>query len=99
MDWHDWKHLADGPVVENGLEDRKIAEVLINELLSHFLKVLGQRLGVASLKQAIDRCTGQPVELLRGSLLFECQVSQFKQQRGLLAFFGGVVENFEKKRQ
>src|SRR5438105_5217209 len=47
MDRHDWKKLPERPVIEERLEDGKVADVLITQRCLQFLHFLGYKLQAA----------------------------------------------------
>ncbi len=94
---HDRKHLTDGPVIQNGLKHRKVAQILVVQLLLHRQQVLGKRFAAALLNQAIDRAARRPVKPFGQRLLLQSQISQLKKQADFLPFLGSVVKDLEQE--
>src|SRR5205823_7003787 len=79
LDRHDREYLPDRPVVESGLENGKITQILVDEPFPHCDEVLGKQLRISSLKHPVDRDANRPVQFLGHRLLIESEISEFKQ--------------------
>src|SRR5207237_10404195 len=82
MDRHDWKKLTERPVIEERLEDGKVADVLITQRCLQFLHFLGYKLQAAV--HVRDLLGELPVNGVDFRLRFEIEQTEIER---LLRFF------------
>src|SRR5437763_9787606 len=82
MDRHDWKKLTERPVIEERLEDGKVADVLITQRCLQFLHFLGYKLQAAV--HVRDLLGKLPVNGVDFRLRFEIEQTEIER---LLRFF------------
>ena len=90
MDRHDGEELAECPVVEEGLENGKVAEVLVADGNFDFADFLGDVFGIA--EKLHDVCGDLPIDGFDASLGAEVEESEVEHRLGALADFLRVVE-------
>ena len=93
MDRHDGEELAECPVVEEGLENGEVAEVLVADGDFDFADFLGDVFGVA--EKLHDICGDLPIDGLDASLGAEVEKAEVEHRLGAFADFLGVVEILE----
>ena len=93
VDGHNGEELAERPVVEEGLEDGEVAEVLVADGDFDFPDFFGDVFGVA--EKLDDVCGDLPVDGFDAGLGAEVEEAEVEHRLGALADFLGVVEVFE----
>ena len=93
LDRHDREKLAERPMVEQRLENGKIAEVLVTEGIFELLDILGNKL--LSLETGDDIAADLPIKILDLRLVRQVQHAEREHMLGVLAAFKRVVVGFE----
>ena len=94
VDRHDRKEVADRPVVEQRLEDREVAEILVGELGLERLELFGPL--VVGLAQRHDAPADLPEERLDGRLVVEREITVHEQRLCLVLLLERVVVGLER---
>ena len=93
LDRHDGEKLAQRPVVEEGLENGEVAEVLVPEGILDFLNLLGQGLGFV---EKLHGARGDlPIDGLDARLRAKIEQTEVEHRLRALADFLGIVEILE----
>src|SRR5581483_7603159 len=90
----DGEELLQRPVIEEGLEDGKIADVLVGEEGVEVVKFLRLVAGLAILLR--DLLADLPENLLGGGAVFQIEVAEVEERKGLFFFLERVVETLEQ---
>ena len=89
----DREELLQGPVVEERLEDREIAHVLVGEERRQVVELLGLVAGLLALLG--DLLADLPEDLLGRRAVLEVEVAQVEERKRLVLLLEGVVEALE----
>ena len=91
VQWHHREHLLDGPVVNDGMKYRKVAQIQIGQLLFQFQLFRGGRRQLCCCQLLQDFATGAPVQAVGMRQLIQGHVTQTHELIGFLAGLAGVV--------
>ena len=93
MDGHDGEELTESPVVEEGLEDREVAEVLVADGDFDFAHLFGDVFGIAEKLHDIRR--DLPVDGFDAGLGPKVEQAEVEHRLGAFADFLGIMEVLE----
>ena len=91
---HDRKELAVAPMVEQGLEDAEVAEILVGKLALQLDDIVGLVLGILEMLQHPG--AGEPEKLLHLRLDLQADETQLEMDLGLLLVVQGVVVRLQR---